>query len=129
MPFAPVMLDDYVSDYLMEPFCYSPYMTIGFNTTERGYSDMIAACHPADKTARAQILEEVMNPELYGLLRSFAAKTGRGALLNTSFNIHGKPIIMTPGHAVSILTTTSLDGLLLDEHFVRRIKDKSNIAN
>ena len=33
-------------------------MTIGFETTELGYKKMIAACHPADKTARAQILEK-----------------------------------------------------------------------
>lgn len=69
-------------------------MTIGFDTTAEGYEAMvIAACHPADRTARAQILHRGANPELYAILEVFETLTGRGALLNTSFNLHGHPIV------------------------------------
>ena len=112
---APVMLDSFAERYLINPKgLASPHMTIGFPTTDEGFDAMPAACHPADRTARAQILTRNANPGLYGLLEAFAAKTGRGALLNTSFNLHGYPIVNTPAEAVDVLERSGLDGLILD---------------
>ena len=72
MPFAPVVMDKYVDRYLVNPKgIKSPYMTIGFDTTKEGYEAMIAACHPADHTARPQILDRESNPKLYKILESF----------------------------------------------------------
>lgn len=121
MPFAPIMLDRYQERYLKAPRLDSPYMTIGFDTTEEGYDAMRAACHPADKTARAQILQEKMNPAMYRLLEAFARESGRGALLNTSFNIHGEPIVNSPAEAVDVLNRTALDGLLLNHFLIVKI--------
>ena len=92
MPFAPVVLDTFEERYLKKPTpTPSPHMTLAFETTDEGYEAMPAACHPSDRTARAQILREKDNPQLYRLLEAFAEVTGRGALLNTSFNLHGFP--------------------------------------
>jgi carbamoyltransferase len=119
MPFAPVMMDKYVHRYLLNPKnLESPHMTIGFDTTAEGYEAMIAACHPADRTARAQILHRDANPELYAILEAFEALTGRGALLNTSFNLHGHPIVNTPAEAVFVLENSGLDGLILNDHLI-----------
>jgi carbamoyltransferase len=120
MPFAPIMLDTYRQRYLAGPNVDSPYMTIGFETTPVGYESMRAACHPADRTARAQILTEMMNPAMYRLLTAFSRKTGRGALLNTSFNIHGEPIVSSPADAIDVLARSALDGLLLERHLILR---------
>ena len=121
MPFAPVILDSYVNRYLINPKNIdSPYMTIGFDTTAEGYKAMIAACHPADRTARAQILNSQTNPELYGILKAFERLTGRGALLNTSFNLHGSPIVNTPSNALHVLENSELDGLILGKHLILR---------
>ena len=119
MPFAPVMLNSYVDRYLINPKrLESPHMTIGFDTTPAGYDAMIAACHPADRTARAQILHRETNPELYGILEAFESLTGRGALLNTSFNLHGYPIVNTPADALYVLENSGLDGLILNNHLI-----------
>jgi carbamoyltransferase len=120
MPFAPILLDSFKNEYLARPIVDSPYMTIGFDTTSKGYDAMRAACHPADRTARAQILTNSMNPSMYKLLQCFALKSGRGALLNTSFNIHGEPIVCSPAEAIDVLKRTSLDGLLMDRYFILR---------
>jgi len=120
MPFAPIMLDTYQQRYLAGPDVDSPYMTIGFGTTPEGYDSMRAACHPADRTARAQILTEAMNPAMYRLLTAFSLKTGRGALLNTSFNIHGEPIVSSPADAIDVLTRSALDGLLMERNLILR---------
>ena len=72
MPFAPIILDKYASNYLINPKnIYSPFMTIGFDTTELGFDSMRAACHPADKSARPQILKREINIELYEILVEF----------------------------------------------------------
>lgn len=119
MPFAPIVLDTYVDKYLSNPKqLQSPFMTIGFNTTNEGYESMRAACHPADKSARPQILDRPTNPDLYALIESFERLTGRGAILNTSFNLHGYPIVNTPNEAYDVFNRSGLDGLLLSEHLI-----------
>jgi carbamoyltransferase len=74
---------------------------------------MKAACHPSDRTARAQILLKKDNEGFYDLLESFEKLTGRGALLNTSFNLHGHPIVNTAMEAYKIFKATEMEGLLL----------------
>jgi len=119
MPFAPIVLDDFVDRYLVNPKkLSSPHMTIGFDTTPEGFDAMIAACHPADKTARAQILKRESNPDVYDLIKAFEQKTGRGAILNTSFNLHGYPIVNTPQEAYDVFNRSGLDGLLLKSHLI-----------
>jgi carbamoyltransferase len=121
MPFAPVVMDKYVDQYLVNPKgIKSPYMTIGFDTTKEGYEAMIAACHPADHTARPQILDRESNPKLYKILESFESLTGCGALLNTSFNLHGYPIVNTPDEAFDVLERSDLDGLVLNHSLILR---------
>ncbi|EJF06724.1 putative carbamoyl transferase, NodU family [Thiovulum sp. ES] len=121
MPFAPVILDKYVDKYLYNnKNIFSPYMTVGFETTEEGYEAMISACHPADKTARPEMLSKHINPKLYELLEEFEELTGRGALLNTSFNLHGYPIVRTPQEAIYVLKNSELDGIILNNYLVLR---------
>ena len=95
-------------------------MTLAFETTDEGYEAMPAACHPSDRTARAQILREKDNPQLYRLLEAFAEVTGRGALLNTSFNLHGFPIVRTAKEAIRVLERSSLDGVLFERKLLLR---------
>jgi carbamoyltransferase len=124
MPFAPVMMDKYVHRYILNPKkLESPHMTIGFETTAEGFDAMIAACHPADRTARAQILHHDANPELYAILEAFETITGRGALLNTSFNLHGHPIVNTVSEALFVFENSGLDGLILNDYLISK---KSN---
>lgn len=96
-------------------------MTIGFETTDEGYDAMIAACHPADRTARAQILHRETNPMVYEILEAFELLTGRGALLNTSFNLHGYPIVNTPAEALDVLERSDLDGLILNHALIMKV--------
>jgi carbamoyltransferase len=125
MPFAPVIMDKYVDVYLKNPKkIFSPHMTIGFETTEIGYEAMAAACHPADKTARPQMLSKEINPELYDIMEEFEKLTGRGALLNTSFNLHGYPIVNTPQEAFDVFENSGLDALLLGDFLI--LKNKSD---
>ena len=122
MPFAPIVLDKYANEYLINPKnIKSPYMTIGFQTTNKGYEKMISACHPADKSARPQILEKKHNSKLYEIILEFGKKTDCYAVLNTSFNLHGFPIVNTPKDAFFVFENSGLDVLLLNNFIIKKI--------
>lgn len=115
MPFAPSMLHERTKDYLVNPKdIFTPYMTISFETTELARKHMPAALHPADNTARPQMVTKEMNPGYYGIIREFEKLTGVGAVLNTSFNLHGKPIVRSPEDALFVFENSDLDMLLAE---------------
>lgn len=122
MPFAPIVIDKYSNKYLVNPKkLESPHMTIGFQTTNLGYDKMKAACHPADRSARPQILVKKHNPELYKIILEFSKITDCGAILNTSFNLHGYPIVNTPADALYVFENSGLDILLLNNFLIKKI--------
>ena len=115
MPFTPSILDTRAPDYLVNPKkLAAPIMTVGFDTTKLGKEHLKAALHPADLTARPQVLSRQYNPEYYDLIKEFETITGIGALLNTSFNLHGEPIVRNTGDAWHTFTNSGLDALLLN---------------
>ncbi len=120
MPFAPMMLAERQDDYLLNPKrLNSPYMMMTFDTNEN-FRDLIAAVHNADLTCRAQLLSRPYNPEMYDILKAFEKKTGRGVILNTSFNLHGYPIVRTAEEALSVLQSSGLEYLQLGDYLVHK---------
>ena len=118
MPFAPVILKEREDDYIINPKkVRAPYMIMSFDTTEKR-GDFIAAVHQADLTARPQVLEENWNPEYYRILKEFEKETGSGVLLNTSFNLHGYPIVYGPGEALWVFENSGLEYLALGNYLV-----------
>jgi carbamoyltransferase len=108
MPFAPVILKERASEYIVNPKNIdSPYMMMSYDTTSKR-GDFIAAAHQADLTARPQIITEDRNPEYYRILKEFEKITGRGVLLNTSFNLHGFPIVYGPEEAMWVFVNSGL---------------------
>lgn len=101
MPFTPSILEERAGDYLINPKgLTSPYMTIAFDTTGLARKDLAAAVHPYDLTIRPQLVTKEYSPEYYEIIKEFENLTGVGGVLNTSFNIHGKPIVYKPINAV-----------------------------
>ena len=120
MPFAPVILSEY-QDLLIEnpKKIDSPFMTIAFETKD-GKNKFPAAVHQADGTARAQLLKKEQNPILWNLIFKFYEKTGIPALLNTSFNLHGEPIVRTIQDALRVFEKSELEVLWLDGHIIEK---------
>lgn len=121
MPFTPTILAERAEDYLVNPkgVC-SPFMTMAFDTRPAAHRDLIAALHPADLTARPQILEKTANPSYYAIIKAFEKMTGVGGILNTSFNLHGAPIALGPKEAIHTLDNSDLDGLLIGNTLLSR---------
>lgn len=98
----------------------SEFMTMAYETTDEGRKVLKAAMHPADLTLRPQILTQRANPDYYDLISCFARETGVGALLNTSFNLHGFPIVGSVDKAVETFENSELDGLILESSLILR---------
>ncbi len=120
MPFAPSVLTERASDYLVDPKRVSaPYMILSFDTTERRHA-IRAAIHPFDFTARPQEVSVEWNREYHTLLKEFERRTGIGAVLNTSFNLHGYPIVSRPEDALDVLDRSGLTHLALQDWLVTK---------
>ncbi|MEK6903127.1 MAG: carbamoyltransferase C-terminal domain-containing protein [Nanoarchaeota archaeon] len=122
MPFAPSILAEHAYRYIKHPELLNKinpfFMTVTFESTPLAQKDLKAAIHPADKTLRPQFVTKEMNPEYYDLLREYAKKTGRYGLLNTSFNIHGEPIVCTPEDALYTLRNSGLKYAAIGQYMV-----------
>ena len=118
MPFGPSILSTRIDDYLVEPM-NSPYMMLAFDTTEKR-DDISAALHPYDFTSRPQTVTSEYNSGYEKVLKSFESKTGIGGVLNTSFNIHGYPIVWNPERALDTLNNSSLDALAIGNYLVKK---------
>lgn len=121
MPFAPTILDSFADAYLVDrKGSRGPFMTIAYETTARARREIPAALHAADLTARPQILARAHNPAYYDIIEAFQRRTGVGALLNTSLNLHGSPIALGADEALDTFENSDLDDLILDKVLVSR---------
>jgi len=139
-PFAPVVLREYLTHYFEETQA-APYMSF----TYRVRSDIrhpppetqdpiswqekmtwtkssLPAITHADFSARVQTVDEKTNPALTRLLRAFLQLTGCAALVNTSFNVRGEPIVCTPAEAYQCFMHTQMDFLVIENYFFRKTK-------
>jgi carbamoyltransferase len=121
MPFAPTVLAERADDYLLNPKgLASPYMMLAMETRPAARDALTAALHPHDATARPQILEQAWNPEYHALIRAFEGRTGVGAVLNTSFNLHGEPIVCTAADAVDTFERSGLQHLAVGHWLISK---------
>jgi len=117
-PFAPVVRLEDVSKYF-EFEGESRWMGFCPKVREEWRDTLISITH-VDGTARVQTVTQEQNPWLYELITKFEEKTGIGVLLNTSFNIDGKPILSTVRDAIEVFNKTELDGLVIQDFFITK---------
>jgi carbamoyltransferase len=121
MPFAPSILEERKDDYLINAE-FAPYMIMAFDsiTTKEGGDKIPATIHPYDRTCRPQTLRREWNPHYYKIIKRFEDSTGIGAILNTSFNLHGYPMVGTPEMALWTFENSRLDALVLGNYLVSK---------
>lgn len=126
MPFAPAMTSEYAETLINIPLSLkaqgSPYMMFAFDTKEAARDSIICGIHQADYTARAQIVAKELYPNLHGIITAFKELTGIPCVLNTSFNLHGYPIVANSEQAIEVLLESEIDVLVIDSYIIRRKK-------
>jgi carbamoyltransferase len=121
MPFAPSILDHSAPEYFSDPKGIAPqFMTFAFEAAKGGYEDLVAASHPKDKTIRPQVVTKDANPDYHAAIAAYRERTGRGVILNTSFNLHGEPIVYGPANALDVLQRSGLRHVALDDHIISK---------
>ncbi len=129
-PFAPAVLAERAAA-LFDLDAESPYMLLvapvrnattggtGLDRRQQVDSPLPAVTH-VDGSARVQTVTAARTPLFHRLLRAFEAETGCPALVNTSFNVRGEPIVGTPADALRVFRRTHLDALVLGPYLVTK---------
>lgn len=82
-------------------------------------TDLQSITH-VDGTARLQTVTAEQNDWLYYMLYRFSEMHKYPVILNTSFNLAGKPILNTYRDAVWMLENTQMDGLILEDYYIKK---------
>jgi carbamoyltransferase len=122
MPFAPSVLAERAADYYEKPKgTASPFMMLAFRSRPQARAKMAAVVHPYDFTTRPQEVHPEHNPEYYRLLKEYEAITGEGIVLNTSFNLHGEPIVHRAADAVDVFLRSGLECMALGNWWIEKL--------
>jgi|TARA_R100000081_G_scaffold29732_1_gene13603 carbamoyltransferase len=110
-PTAATILYEHRHDYLnMQNLDESPYMTFAIDAKQKAI-DEVPACVHVDNTCRFQTLKREQNPKYYDLIKLFYDKTNVPILLNTSFNLKGRPIVESFQDAILTLQNSEINYL------------------
>lgn len=115
-PFAPSILHEYGPEYF-ENYQETLYMERALVFRPECRHKVPGVVH-VDGTGRLQTVKKEYNERYHQLITAFHTLTGVPIILNTSFNVMGKPIIHTVEDAVATFCTTGLDALVIDDEII-----------
>jgi carbamoyltransferase len=97
----------------------SAEMMIALRLVPEWRQRLSAVCH-VDGTCRIQTVKDGDCHSLRAILTAFHALSGIPALLNTSFNAAGKPIVETPEDALAAFVDMPIDALAIEDLFIEK---------
>lgn len=113
-PYAPAILHEHGPDWF-EAYQESRYMerTLRFRPEAR---KRVPAVVHVDGTGRLQTVKQSWNPRFHALLEAFHRLSGVPVLLNTSFNVMGKPMVHSMEDAFGVFLGSGLDALVAGDY-------------
>ena len=117
-PFAPAILDEYGDEYF-EDYQVSRYMerTLRFRDSVKG---RVPAVVHVDGTGRLQTVKKQWNTRFHALLTAFFELSGVPVLLNTSFNVMGRPIVHSVEDILGAFYSTGLDAVVIEDYLIEK---------
>ena len=144
-PFAPSILREDLSDWF-EMDTDSPYMLLVANVVESQRKAItkeesvlsgvdkinyprstIPAVTHVDFSSRIQTVHKETNLTFYRLLEQFKKLTNFPVLVNTSFNVRGEPIVLTPEDAFRCFMGTELDVLVMGNAYMKKAEQPKSL--
>jgi carbamoyltransferase len=129
-PFAPTVLAEKAGEWF-QLNQESPYMLLvaavkedkrvksegtenlfGFDKLKARRSQIPAVTH-VDYSARVQTIKRQDNPLYYDTINEFYKLTGCPVIINTSFNVRGEPLVLSPEDAFKCFMRTEMDYLVM----------------
>jgi len=119
-PFCPSMLESEAPRALADWSSPSNRaMTMAY-TVSSCFGARLSGVVSIDGTCRPQLVPDDEGSEFAALLREARTRWGVGAVLNTSYNIHGEPIVCTPAEAIDVFRRSGADALAIGPFLVER---------
>ena len=116
-PFAPSILEEHVEALFdLGPANYDTMMITA--TAKAGTAELMPSAIHVDGSARLHIVSRHVDKAFHDIIHRFYLMTGCPALINTSFNIRGEPIVATVQDALHTFLYTDIDILLLENKFL-----------
>ena len=117
-PFAPVCLESQADMFFELNGGNYSYMNFCPKVKEE-YKDKLKSITHIDGTARLQTIDSTST--LYPFIEEINRnENALPVLLNTSFNVGGKPILNTYRDAIWMLNNTQMDGLILEDYYIKK---------
>jgi len=119
-PFCPSMLESEAPRLLADwTGGRNRSMTMAYKVAGE-YRARLAGVMSVDGTCRPQFVADEDGGPFAELLRDARRRWDVGAVLNTSFNIHGEPLVCSPGEAVDVFLRSGADALAIGPFLVER---------
>lgn len=110
-PFCPSIAAEHAPAYL-DGGRAEDFMITSFRASPEKRERIPAVVH-VDGTLRPQTVSRSVNPLYHALIDEFGRRTGEHAVVNTSFNVKGEPIVCHPRDAIRCFFDTGLDALVI----------------
>jgi len=94
-------------------------MTMAYRVSD-DYRNQLAGVMSVDGTCRPQIVSDDDDGPFAEVLRLARKHWQVAAVLNTSFNIHGEPLVCSPDEAVDVFLRSGADALAIGPFLVTR---------
>jgi len=111
-PLAPAVLAEHTRQLFDEPLtAASDFMLAAWPVHEPARALIPAAVH-VDGSARPQVVRQEQS-RYHGVINAFYERTGVPAVINTSFNLAGEPMVLSARDAISTFLRSDLDVLVV----------------
>ena len=115
-PFCPTILKEDANKFVHEKEL-DRFMTMGYYLKDESIEKAKSVMN-IDKSIRPQFLNDE-NPKYEKLLKQIKKETGNGIVLNTSFNIHGSPIVLSPEDAIKTQLHTKNKNMFIGNYHIK----------
>lgn len=112
-PFAPSVLEEYGKE-IFDDYQPSYYMDKTLRIKDSYWQKIPGVTH-VNQTGRLQTVNRELNPAYYDLISCFHKLTGVPVVLNTSFNLSGKPIVHNMDDIMASLYTSGLTAVVVND--------------
>lgn len=119
-PFCPSMLESEGARVFRDwTGSRNRFMTMAYEVSPC-YRERLAGVTSVDGTCRPQFVPDGETSEYAELLRQARRLWDVGAVLNTSFNIHGEPLVCSPAEAIDVFQRSGADALAIGPFLLSR---------
>jgi carbamoyltransferase len=119
-PFAPAVLAEKAHEYFSVKPEYSSRFMESVVPVKTDYRTSLPGITHVDGSGRLQTVKVEENGRFHRIIQEVEALTGVAVVLNTSFNINGEPIVLSPDDALTTFFNSGLLYLVMGDVLVEK---------